>query len=107
MYRYDEDAVQPENGNKARYDPDAVIEQRDRWVASALEALELEANSERYRDDLFPEPDLSDPDEEKPSGSFSDLSETWVPAPVTPDVTTQPDATDTEPPKPAPARSTG
>eukprot|EP00965_Chrysotila_dentata_P005860 192687-Pleurochrysis_carterae.AAC.1 len=106
MYRYDEDAVQPENGNKARYDPDAAIAQRDRWVASALEALQLEAISERYADDLFPEPYPSDPDEGEPSGSFSDLSETWVSARVKPDVTTQPDATDPEPPKPAPARST-
>eukprot|EP00965_Chrysotila_dentata_P180564 5961237-Pleurochrysis_carterae.AAC.1 len=54
--RYDEDALHPENGNKARYDPAAAIEQRDRWVAAALEALELEANSERYADELFPEP---------------------------------------------------
>eukprot|EP00965_Chrysotila_dentata_P239245 6202987-Pleurochrysis_carterae.AAC.2 len=95
MYRYDEDAVQPENGNKARYDPAAATEPCDRWVAAALEALELEANSKRCADDLFPEPYPSDPDEEKPSA-----------APVKPDVTTQPDAPDAELPKPAPARST-
>eukprot|EP00965_Chrysotila_dentata_P167409 5528015-Pleurochrysis_carterae.AAC.1 len=94
MYCYDEDALQPENGNKARYDPAAAIEQRNRWVAAALEGLELEANSERYADDLFPEPYPSDPDEEKPFGSFSYLSETWVPASAMPEATPRPDTPD-------------
>eukprot|EP00965_Chrysotila_dentata_P012140 398139-Pleurochrysis_carterae.AAC.3 len=84
MYRYDKDALQPENGRKARFDSAAATEQRDRWVAAALEALELEAKSERYADDLFPEPYPSDPAEEEPSGTFSDLSDASESAPEKP-----------------------
>eukprot|EP00965_Chrysotila_dentata_P034971 1163580-Pleurochrysis_carterae.AAC.1 len=64
MYRHDEDTVQPEDEGVARYDPAAAAEQRDRWVAAAREALELEASGERRAHHTFTEPCLSNSDEE-------------------------------------------
>eukprot|EP00965_Chrysotila_dentata_P168263 5556834-Pleurochrysis_carterae.AAC.1 len=62
MYRYDANAVQPENGNKAYFDCDAAAEQRERWRLEELEAAEYERNQERYADEMFLEPLPTHPD---------------------------------------------
>eukprot|EP00965_Chrysotila_dentata_P025096 832153-Pleurochrysis_carterae.AAC.1 len=95
MYRHDEDAVQPENGGVARYDPAAAAERRGRWVAAAREALELEASGERHAHISFPEPCPSDSDEEETSGSCSDL-----------EMTSRPDTPDSKPTEFVPTEST-
>eukprot|EP00965_Chrysotila_dentata_P167093 5518230-Pleurochrysis_carterae.AAC.1 len=64
MFRYDENAVQPENGCKAYVvDRDAATAQRERWRLEELETIEYERNRERYADEMFPEPLEVHPDD--------------------------------------------
>eukprot|EP00965_Chrysotila_dentata_P144582 4775750-Pleurochrysis_carterae.AAC.1 len=44
VYRYDDNAVQPENGQAAYYDPVAARAQRERWAAEEREAAERSAD---------------------------------------------------------------
>eukprot|EP00965_Chrysotila_dentata_P165353 5460076-Pleurochrysis_carterae.AAC.1 len=37
MFRYDENYVQPENGNPGYLDPTAAAAQRERWAAAAAD----------------------------------------------------------------------
>eukprot|EP00965_Chrysotila_dentata_P126330 4175402-Pleurochrysis_carterae.AAC.2 len=65
MYKFNDDYVQPKNGNAARYDPDAAAAQRKRgWKAAELAAAEEEFQRERYADEMFPEPPPKHPDNE-------------------------------------------
>eukprot|EP00965_Chrysotila_dentata_P255760 6212331-Pleurochrysis_carterae.AAC.2 len=88
------DAVQPENGGVAYYDPAAAAEQRDRLTAAAREALELEAIGECRAHPSFPEPCPSDSDEEETSGSCSDL-----------EMTSRPDTPESKPVESVPTES--
>eukprot|EP00965_Chrysotila_dentata_P212754 6187231-Pleurochrysis_carterae.AAC.1 len=69
MFRYDENAVQPENGCKAYFDRDAAAKQRERWRLEELEATEYERNRERYADEMFPEALATHPDDRSSIGS--------------------------------------
>eukprot|EP00965_Chrysotila_dentata_P261951 6214420-Pleurochrysis_carterae.AAC.3 len=62
MYRYDEDAVRPENGQKGYYDPAACSAQHQRWLAEERAAAAREAEREHYADEMFPEPPPLQPD---------------------------------------------
>eukprot|EP00965_Chrysotila_dentata_P076623 2529734-Pleurochrysis_carterae.AAC.2 len=93
MYRYDINAVQPENGNKAYYDPAASAAQRECGAAEERATAEREKDSELYADAMFPEPppphpdDLTMPDESTRAGSddrHSDASRSHMSASPTP-----------------------
>eukprot|EP00965_Chrysotila_dentata_P022308 737680-Pleurochrysis_carterae.AAC.2 len=63
MYRCDENAVQPENGNKAYFDPAAAAAQRERWRIAELTAAKKLDERKAYADDIFSEAPPTHPDD--------------------------------------------